>query len=124
MLDLVPLACTGRVVADRDGNLQSVRQPLKLHLPEAQTIAVTPAAIRADEKTPRLRVRLVPEHPPPSSNALHRKLRRVMGDAHVHECFVAGHVVTAIGDGLAVRGRREIMNEHWIGSTAHPPSPA
>src|SRR5271165_889531 len=45
MLDLVPLAGAGRQVANRDRQLELVRQFLKFDLPEAHTIAVAAAAV-------------------------------------------------------------------------------
>ena len=45
MLDLVPLAGSRRVVADGDGQLPPIRQPLQLHLPRSQARAVVAVSI-------------------------------------------------------------------------------
>src|SRR4029450_8376308 len=47
VLNRVPLARPGRVVADRDRNPYLGRQPLEVHLPGAESVPVAPAGIGA-----------------------------------------------------------------------------
>ena len=63
MLHLVPFAGARRKVAHHDGKPRALRQFLQLHLPLAQPIAVTAAAIRRDQQFPAIRIQ------PPSLDA-------------------------------------------------------
>src|SRR6195256_2617734 len=48
VLDLVPLACAGRQMANRDGELELFCQLLKLDFPEPHTISVAAATVSRD----------------------------------------------------------------------------
>ncbi len=56
MLDLVPLAGSGRKMTYRDGNPDLVRQFLSLHFPESYARSVAPSAIRSNQKFGGVRV--------------------------------------------------------------------
>jgi hypothetical protein len=49
MLDLVPLACTGRQVTHGDGNGEFIGQPLQLVLPQSDARAGQPEEVRVHD---------------------------------------------------------------------------
>src|ERR1700680_1230641 len=51
VLDLVPLACARRKMADSDPQSRFIGQLLQFHLPEPETWSVTASSIRRDEQS-------------------------------------------------------------------------
>ena len=84
MFDLVPLAGSGRKMANRDGNSDLVRQFLDLDLPEAHAGSVTPSPIRRNQKLGGLRVGFRPHALPPPPDRLDGKRRRVVVGPPAH----------------------------------------
>ena len=58
VLDLVPLARSGREVAHADSDVEFVGKPLQLILPDVRSIPVAAAPVGGDEDLARLRVSL------------------------------------------------------------------
>src|SRR3990172_3544088 len=65
MLDLVPLAGSGREVADGDRQPALVGEPLQLGLPQTGAVAVRAAAVGGDRQALGVGVALVSELLPP-----------------------------------------------------------
>ena len=101
MLDLVPLAGSWRVVTDGDRYLDLVRHLLQVELPGTKSISVAPPSIGTDEQSSRRRIALSPIQFPPSPDAFHGKLGRVVGDPHIDHCPIPPGVVDPIGKRLA-----------------------
>src|ERR1700739_748065 len=99
MLDLVPLAGAGRQVANRDRQLELVRQFLKLDLPQAQTIAVAAAAVGGDHQALACRMTLLPHRPPPSADRIDREAGGVVVRADADPADIVGDIVHAVGHG-------------------------
>src|SRR5712692_10504725 len=124
VLHLVPLAGARWEVADLDGQGGGIGELLQLELPHAQAIAIAAPAIRRDQQSPSPRVQPVALEPPPAPDRGHRKGARVVAGAHVHEAFVAGQIIHAVGIGPGGRGSRKIVALHEGGRFAPAPLPA
>src|SRR5712692_4178529 len=124
VLHLVPLAGARWEVADLEGQGGGIGELLQLELPHAQAIAVAAPAIRRDQQAPRPRVQPVAFEPPPAPDRGHRKGARVVVGAHVHEPFVAGQIIHAVGIGPRHRGSRKIVALHEGRPLASAPLPA
>src|SRR6266851_9185359 len=111
VLDLVPLAGSGRVVTHRDRCLELVGQLLEMKLPGAEPIAVTPSGIGTDQQALGLWITPSSEHPPPPPDALDGELRRIVSHPNVHQRPVRGDVVSPIWNRLAPAEMREVMGE-------------
>src|SRR5882724_4052330 len=101
MLDLVPLAGTGWEMRDADANSRHVSKVLELELPQPTSRAVAATAVGGDHQSRGVGVRLAAHRLPPLSDAAHRKLSRVVIDAHGDPAFVATDVVDAVWDRFA-----------------------
>ena len=101
MLDLVPLAGSRRIVADRDRHASLVAQFLEVQLPGPRPVAITASAVGADEQPLRPPVVLPAIQPPPPPDALDGELRRVMRHPDVDHRPISRDVVSAVGNGLA-----------------------
>ena len=89
MLDLVPLTRPWRKVAHHDGEARLIRKSLQFHLPQAQTIAITPAPVRRDQERLGVRIQSSSFGAPPPTNGCDREGPGVMVSANVHEARVA-----------------------------------
>jgi hypothetical protein len=97
MLDLVPLAGSRRVVTDGDWYLDLIRYLLQVELPGAQPVPVAATSIGTDEQSSRRWIALSAVQFPPSPDAFHRKLRRIVGDAHIHHSPILSGVIPESG---------------------------
>src|SRR2546427_2093953 len=87
MLDLVPLARSRRVVTDRNRHPHLIRELLEMKFPCSKATSVASTGIRADQNAPRRRIGLPSQHPPPTADALHCKVRRLRCGSHGHHSF-------------------------------------
>src|SRR2546426_504267 len=124
MLDLVPLARSRRVVTDRNRHPHLIRELLEMKFPCSKATSVASTGIRADQNAPRRRIGLPSQHPPPTADALHCKVRRLVCDSNVHQSFVTGNIIRAVRDRLALSHVWEIMDEDFIRLSHPPPAPA
>jgi len=115
VLDLVPLAGTGRVVADVDRYSTFVGDPLQLALPHVGARAVAAAGVGGDVEFFRLGVALDPDPLPPRFDRSGREHRRVVVHAHAHEAFVGVDVKDTVWDRLADGIRGEVVDVNQIG---------
>src|SRR3990170_5780021 len=123
MLDLVPLAGPGRVVADRDVEPGRVSKGLNEVLPRPDARAVAATSVRADENLACVRIPLHTHGIPPPTDARDRELRCVVGHPHIDEPFVPADVVRAIRDGRALCKVREVVDIHSAGLALRAPAP-
>ena len=93
MLDLVPLAGSGRVVTNRDRPAGFVAQRLEVQLPGAWPVSVAASAIGTDRQPSGSAVIAPAIQPPPAPNALGRELRRFLRHSYVHGRPVPGDLV-------------------------------
>ena len=78
MLDLVPLAGTGRQVTHGDGNAEFVDQFLQFDLPQSHARTVAAAAISGDQQAAGIGIALAPHQLPPASDGVDRESRGVV----------------------------------------------
>src|SRR5947209_9310968 len=123
MFDLVPLARSRRIVADRDRHACLIAEFLETKLPGALPVSVPATAVGADEKALRLPV-IPPTVPaPPASDAFHSEFRRLVRDSHVYHCPVPRDVISAIGDRFAFCLTRKVVGRHLLRvSLRQPPA--
>ena len=100
VFDLVPLAGSGREVANVDGHFQSIGQALQRELPKTTTATVAAAAVGGNEQFFRALMSLRSHFLPPSSNRLGGEVRGVVVDADADLALVLGHVINAVWDRL------------------------
>src|SRR4051812_40181152 len=115
VLDLVPLAGAGREVADVDGEVECIGQPLEFGFPKSGSVAVAPTRVGGDEQLARVGIALRADVLPPRLDRGDRKHRRVVIDAHADEPIVGGDVVHAVRDRLADCSRWEVVNIDPLG---------
>src|ERR1700752_1319570 len=70
MLYLVPLRGARRQVTDRDGQLELVRQLLKLNFPQTNTISVAATTVSRKHEALGVRVTLLSHRPPPAADRI------------------------------------------------------
>src|SRR5260370_22030631 len=102
MLDLVPFAGGRRIMRHGDRKLFFSGQGLQGLLPQLVAYAIAASPISGDQEFGCLRIQLFAAALPPPPDTLHRELRRLMIDAHVHEALVVDQVIYAVRDGFAV----------------------
>ena len=110
MLDLVPLAGSGRQVANRDGQLELVGQLLQLDLPQPHTIAVAAAAVGGDQQPPGGGVALPAHGSPPSADRADGEACGVVIGADADPTDIVGDVVDPVRHGAAQPGIDEVVN--------------
>src|SRR5205814_9576334 len=110
VLNLVPLACSRREVADTDRDPDLVGEPLQLVLPHMQSIAVAAASVGGDEDLPCVGVSLRSDLRPPRVDRGDREYVCVVSDAEAHEASVGGDVGDAVRNRLADGLVREVVN--------------
>ena len=121
VLDLVPLACSGREVAAGDLQPGLLREPRQLCFPGPGAVAVRAARVAGDQQPRRMRVAVLADGIPPAADRFRGERRGVVIGADVDE------------PGVIARGRRSRTGSpcrrpgpgsHGRGPAAGPPSPA
>ena len=102
VFDLVPLACSGRIMRDRDRELFFIGQGLQSLLPQLVAHAIAAPTVGCDQQFGCLRIESFAAALPPSPDALHRELRRLMIDAHIHEALLMHQIIDPVRDGFAI----------------------
>ena len=115
MFDLVPLAGSRRIVANRDRHSSFVAQRLQMQFPGARPVAIAAAAVSADEQPRRLSVVAFPVQTLPAPDALGSELGRVMGHSDVDHGSISRDVISAVGNGFAFTQGREVVYRYLIG---------
>src|SRR6516165_3629154 len=119
----IPLAGPGREMAHGNRNSDFIGQFLYVNLPGSRSAAITPSTVGADEQPPRRAISSPSIHFPPPANTFRRELGGVVRNPHVHHSPVPGHIIGAIGNGVAFCLGRKIMYVHLDRSTFRPPRP-
>src|SRR5271166_1109360 len=97
MLDLIPLAGTGREMTDDDPQTRFVGQFLQLEFPEPQAGTVAAPRIGRNQQAFRLRIGGLPHGAPPSPDGLDGELRGVVIHAHANPATIAAQIINAVG---------------------------
>src|SRR5882724_4993055 len=124
VLDLVPLACAGRQMANRDGEPELFCQLLKLDFPETHTISVAAATVSRDHQAFGLGMPFPSHRPPPSADRVDCKGGGVVIGADADPPDIVGDVVDAIRYSTAQLGVDEIVDVDELGRSIAPPFPA
>lgn len=124
VFNLVPLACPGREMTDRNRQPHLIGQSPEFPLPQAGPGSVASARIGCDQQGSGLRVGRASHRPPPPSNALDGKGRRVMVDTDAHPTLIASQVIDSIGNGLSLPGNDEVVDPYSLRTTLWAPLPA
>ncbi len=122
MFDLVPLAGARREMTHMNRQATLVRKFLQTIFPEAIATAVAPATVRRDVQMFRVRINLLAQMLVPTTNRLHRELRRVMVDSHIHPTEIFLQVVNSVRRRLAEFLVDEIINLHQLRRTFWSPN--
>ena len=72
--------------------------------------------VRANKQTFRHRIRLFSEYAPPSPDAFYREFRSLVSNADVDQRFVAGHIVSPIGNCFALSHTGEVVYKNRLTS--------
>lgn len=115
VLNLVPLAGTGWVVGDADGEADLVGEALQTGLPGPAAGRVAAAGVGGDEQLGGVLVALVAHREPPAANRLDREGGGVVVDADAHPAVVGGEVVDTVGDGFAEIRVDEVVDPNGDG---------
>src|SRR6201988_2504977 len=124
MLYLVPLRSTWRQVADRDGQLELVRQLLKLNFPQTDTISVAATTVSRNPEALGVRVTLLSHRPPPAADRINGKGGGVVIGTDADPSSVVGDVVDAVRHGALQFGTDEVVNIAQFRRALPAPFPA
>src|SRR5437764_12187968 len=97
----------------RDGELFFISECLQLLLPQAISDSVRTTPIRCNQEPSLPWIECFAPLLPPASDAFHRKLRRVMINAHIDEPVIVNQIVDPIGDGFAIGQREKVISNSW-----------
>lgn len=122
MFNLVPLAGTGREVADRDTQGEAVSPFLHRHFPQPRPTAIAPASVRHHQEGHCLRIHPAPHLLPPAADGFRGKRGGIVIDSHADPAHVQGRIVDAVRDDLAQLLIREIVGAHEFRGTPSPRS--
>src|SRR5271157_2234314 len=109
MLNLVPLACSGRKVTNRHCQTVPVGELLDAVFPQSVSTPVATATIGGDQKLRGVRITTTTKHAPPAIDAFHGELSRVVTDSDVHKTLVLCFVIKAVGICRALGQRRKVV---------------
>src|ERR1700722_2567137 len=93
MLDLVPLAGSGRQVVDRDVNIQLASQLLQFELPQPHARSIAAAPVAGDRQALGRGIALAADVLPPAAEGLYGKRGGVMVQPNTDPTSVGGKVV-------------------------------
>src|SRR5665213_2937511 len=120
VLDLVPLAGAWRKMGNADVQACSVREGLKLGLPETRSVAVAASRVSGDQQLRGIGVGLLPHVAPPVGDRPHSKRWGVVVDPDVHPGLVPSQIVHAVRDHLAAI-IDEVVHAYRHGTAARLP---
>src|SRR5207245_5099416 len=79
-----------------------------------QAIAIAAAGISGDQQAGRLRVHRLAHAPPPTTDALHGKSRRIVIDPHADPGLILGQIVDPIRTDAAQFGDQEVVYQDLL----------
>ena len=112
MLNRIPFAGGGRIMSHRDRELFLIGQVLQLLLPQSISHSIGTTPVSGDEQLLFVRVELLATSLPPSADALHSKLGRVMVNADVDKAAVVNQIIHPVGDSLAIGEGKKVIHIH------------
>ena len=124
MLDAVPFAGAGRIVADRDSPSGAIGKALQLPFPPSQSGSVAAPGIGRDQKMRGTPVGRTSHVFPPASDRVHREMGGVVSDAYTDPTLIATQVIDPIRNGLALGGDHEVVHPHPLRVALGTPGPA
>src|SRR5258708_1282447 len=92
-------------MADPNRELFFIGPRLQGLLPQPVAAPIAASPISRDQQFVSRRIQLFAAVLPPPSDALHRKLRRLMIDPDVHEALIMHEIVDPVRDGFAIGER-------------------
>ena len=101
-------------MADLDCHFQFVGELLQLHAPQPHAVAVAASTIGGNQQSSSARIGLLTHLKPPATDALHRKLCRVVVDADIDPAAVGAQVIDTVGGHLAQLGVDKVMNPDFF----------
>ena len=124
MLDAIPFAGAGRIVADRDGPSGAIGNALQLPFPPSQSGSVAASGIGRNQKVRSTPVGRSSHVFPPASDRVHREMGGVVRDPHTDPALITTQVVDPVGNGLALGGDDEVVNPDALRVALWTPCPA
>src|SRR6266536_4621016 len=110
MLDLIPFACAGWQMANRNSKIHFISEGLKFELPRADSIPVTSAAVGTNQNAIRIRILLGTHALPPTPNAPHCETGGVMINPDIDPPLIIRKIVNAVRDRLGFFGIYKIVS--------------
>src|SRR5260370_41464475 len=107
MLDLVPLAGAGRVVAYFNGQARCVGQLLQGPAQESCSRTVAAPTVGRNQQARRARMPFLSKSLPPSTDGGDGKLGCIMTDADGHAGFIVRDVVDSVRGQIPAHARRQ-----------------
>src|SRR5674476_863742 len=115
VLDLVPLAGAGRKVGDGDRQCGVGGEGGEFDLPGPDPGSVGATTVGADQQPAGARVAGASDGFPPGAQGRNRERGGVVVGPDADPAGVGGHVIDAVGDGLAELLIREVMDVDLLG---------
>ena len=97
-------------MGERDREAFGVGKVLKLLLPPPISHAIGATTISSDEQRVFAWVERFARQVPPFPDTFHRKLRRVMIDAHIHEALVMHQIIHPRRNSFSVSERKKVRH--------------
>ena len=109
MLDLIPFACPGREVADRDPQACLGGKVLQFNFPQTDAVPITSPAIGTNQHIRGPGVDLLAHRKPPAADTGHRETRRIVVHTDIDPAHVLADIIHAIRNYLGKSGGGKIM---------------
>ena len=102
VLDIIPLGCSARVMANRNLQVILVGPLLQFSFPESRAMTIAASAVGGDQQLACIGILFSSPSFPPTSDRTHSKLRSVGRRADANMPAFAGYVVYSVGDRSAL----------------------
>src|SRR5213594_390150 len=121
MLDLVPLARPGWVVAYGDRDARFIRQLLQVVFPTTTAAPVASTGVGTDQQALGLGIVMAPNEFPPPSNARYSKLGCLVRYTDVHKAFVSLRIIGPVRNCCAGGQIAKVLAQHLLGLPLRKP---
>jgi hypothetical protein len=108
-------------VADRNGKLRIVRQPLQFHFPQTQARSIAAPAVRSDQQIICCWIKMPPLVPPPATDGRNGESASIVIRPKVYKARIAPQVVDTIGIRTRNIGMRKVVPLHLDGAFTRQP---